>query len=219
MSNKKLHKIEYETHGNYRTYFEKNHKCWYFMEKQAEGYSASEENGLIYNFKKPIDRKDTPQWYYRNEAVKKFIKDLCGIKINPEFFQKGYITVIPAPTSKARNSDGWNDRIDVVVEGWANCNPKIKVEYALDMLHDVPSSHQDGGSRKPSEIKRHLKFNGFKEEPSEVVIIVDDVYTTGGHFKAFREFILENEPRIKEVIGIFWALHMWNLPDVDELDF
>ena len=218
MGNKKLHKLEYEIHGKNRPHFELHHKCWYFMEKQAEGFSVSDANQLVYNFKKHLDKKGTAECFYRNQAVQKFISDLCTLRINPKILHNGYITAVPAPTSKVRNSTKWNDRIDLVVKGWAKCNSAIKVEYALDVICDIPSSHQGGGSRNPHEIKKYLKFNGFKDEPSEVVIIIDDVYTTGGHFKAFREFILENDERVKEVIGIFWALHVWDLPDVDELD-
>ena len=207
MENRKPHKLEHKIHGTNRIHFESDHKCYYFMEKLSEGFSASDENQLIYNFKKPINRKGFSDWSYRNTALNRFIKDLCNIKIR----KKGYITVVPAPTSKTRTSKDWNDRIDKVVEGWSECNSNIKVEYAIDMIRSIPSSHQDGGTRNPEEIKKCLKFDGFKNEPSEIIIIVDDVYTTGGHFKAFRDFILEKEPKIKDVIGLFWALHMWDI--------
>jgi hypothetical protein len=208
MSNKKLHKIEYETHGKDRMYFEKHHKCWYFMEKEAEGYSASHENQLIFNFKKGLEKKNTPEWFYRNQSIKKFAEDLNKIKF-PEEWE--YVTVIPAPTSKARNSKYWNDRIDKVVELWAKKNTKIKIEYVIDVDEDIKAAHE-GGERDPEYIKNHLIWKDFIQNPSPKVLLIDDVYTTGGHFKAFRDFILEKDNRIEEVIGIFWALHVWKLP-------
>ena len=45
--------------------------------------------------------------------------------------------------------------------------------------------------------------------PSETVFRVDDVLTTGSHFVACKQFIMDHDPRVKNVIGIFWALHVW----------
>ena len=215
MGGKKLHKLEYEIHGQYRRFFEPHHKCWYFMEKQAEGFSVSNANQLIYNYKKGIEKRNNEkEWYWREKAIEEFAKDLNKIKI-PENWP--YITVIPAPTSKPRNSINWNNRIDKTVKLWAKFNNKIHVECAIDVDEELQAAHE-GGNRNPEFIKKHLIWNGFTKTPSPQVLLIDDVYTTGGHFTAFRDFILEQDNRVKEVIGVFWALHVWELPDNDELD-
>ena len=70
----------------------------------------------------------------------------------------------------------------------------------------TPSSH--GGSRNKEDIKNNTKWNGFSGNIVETVIIIDDVLTTGALFKAWKEIIQSNEPKVKRVIGFFWALHV-----------
>ncbi len=67
-----------------------------------------------------------------------------------------------------------------------------------------------GGSRKVEVIKNATVWNGINDLNGDTVILVDDVLTTGAHFKAWKGFIMEHDPRVKNVIGLFWTLQVWS---------
>ncbi len=196
----KLHKLDLELHA--RPHIKEDDKCYYFMEKEAEGYTASTANNLINNFKKPVDRRGKSEWVYKERAIKVFTGDLCDLNLSHPY------TVIPAPTSKPRGHADWDDRLDKVVEGFALCKDDVVIEKALDTAIVLIPAHL-GGSRNIDDIKSHTVWNGIGDLKGDTVILVDDVLTTGSHFKAWKEFIMQNDPRVKNVIGLFWTLHVW----------
>lgn len=197
---RKLHTLDLELHP--RTCITKDDNCYYFMEKESEGYTKSSANNLINNFKKPVDRRGRPEWTYKENAIKVFIDDLCIIN-----FVKPY-TIIPAPTSKPRGHQDWDNRLDEVTKGLGERNSHLNIEKALDTSEVLTPAHLNG-SRDIDFIKSKTVWNGITNLESDTVILIDDVLTTGAHFKAWKEFIMENDPRVKNVIGLFWALHVW----------
>lgn len=201
----KLHKLDLELHA--RQHIDEDDKCYYFMEKEAEGYTVSTANNLINNFKKPVDRRGRAEWAYKERAIRIFIKDLCDLDYPHSY------TIIPAPTSKPRGHEDWDDRLDKVVEGMAACKTELTLEKALDTASVLTPAHL-GGSRDIDDIKSQTVWNGIGTLEGDTVILVDDVLTTGAHFKAWKEFIMENDPRVKNVIGLFWTLHVWGSVEV-----
>lgn len=197
----KLHKLDLDLHP--RHYLDNTDHCYYFLEKEAEGYTKSQANNLIHNFKKPVDRRGRPEWRYKIDAIQKFINMLCERE-----YQGECITIVPAPTSKPRGHEEWDDRIDQVVDGLRMCQPELNIEKILDTTTMHTPAHI-GGSRNLSEIKSHTISTPLKNCTSGVVILVDDVLTTGAHFKAWKEMILRSNPDIKNVLGLFLSLHMW----------
>lgn len=180
---------------------------YYFFERTSSGFDGSPNNGKILNFKKDISKRDRYEWKFKIQAIQEFASDLIR-EINPT----SQITIIPAPTSNPRGSENFDDRIDQVVNLVQSRNGLCKTEYALDTSDTIQSSHM-GGSRDIAYIKEHTIWNGFQVEPSSTVILIDDVLTTGAHFKAWKEIILERDPRVTNVIGVCWALHVW--PELD----
>lgn len=81
----------------------------------------------------------------------------------------------------------------------------------------VSESHQpvhSGGDRNPEEFYSFLKWKGLRTSPAHIVL-VDDVITSGAHFKACQRLIHEHHPDI-EIAGVFWAKVIW--PEI-EFDF
>ncbi len=113
----KLHQLDMELHS--RQHIDADDRCYYFMEKESEGYTKSSANNLMNNFKKPVDRKGKPEWIYKERAIRVFIEDLCGLNFSHPY------TIIPAPTSKPRGHDDWDDRLDQVAEGLASCKTEL----------------------------------------------------------------------------------------------
>jgi len=195
----KLHKLDLALHT--RVHLTKNDHCFYFLEKEAEGYTHSEANNLVYNFKKPLDRRGKPEWSYKEKAIRQFTQMLCGVK-----YPEGSI-LIPAPTSNPRADEAWDDRIDRAVLGIKNCRNDIAVETILDTAVSHEPAHS-GGDRSLETIRNHTVCNTLSQQTS-LVFLVDDVLTTGAHFKVWKEMILESNPGVEDVIGLFLSLHMW----------
>ena len=195
-----LTQYDYNLHP--RPHLTKEDVCFYFMEHVSGGYTASPSNDKISNFKKPISVKGTNQWPYKQSAIKAFIADLASINFKDP--QKEMM-IVPGITSKPRSDTEWDDRIDKVSEGFAEQFSHLSIGKIIDTKDVmIPSSH--GGSRDITIIKDNTIWDGNCPETADTIIIVDDVLTTGAHFKAWKEFILENCPKVNNVIGVFWAL-------------
>jgi hypothetical protein len=165
------------------------------------GYESSPMNREVFNFKKPIDRKEKPEWEYKLNAIKQFVKDLNFFE-----FQEG-AWVVPAPTSKPRGCSEWDSRIDDTIAKLCKVNRNNLICYRmLDVDQSMSSAHSEGGTRNSDEIKSHLIIStrSPKTPPSKIYLI-DDVITTGGHYKAYRATIRERYPNIP-IEGLFWAV-------------
>lgn len=83
--------------------------CLYLKEYHAhKGYGHSNENSLIYNFKKPLTDKGQ---YYKVQAIGKIAEILCALFKN----SSNYIFV-PIPTSKSKSDPAHDSRLIQVLE-------------------------------------------------------------------------------------------------------
>ena len=83
----------------------------------------------------------------------------------------------------------------------------------LESITDTIPYHSGTIHRNIQDIKSNIVFHGF--DPNRVnqydnieIAIVDDVITTGAHFKACQELILEQYPHAA-IYGIFLAKTVW----------
>ncbi|CAA6799763.1 MAG: Unknown protein [uncultured Sulfurovum sp.] len=179
-------------------------ECYYFLDYTDGGYSASSSNQLVFNFKQPISKRGTASWRYREESVQKFanlISEIQGLCENK-------FTIVIAPTSKRTDSPDYNDRIDKTLELFKKYCPTVIIERPIEVIRDTIPSH-DGGNRDEESIKNNLKWVGFKYPPTAIVVFIDDILTTGTHFKVSKEIILQNDSRVERVVGVFLALYSY----------
>ena len=61
--------------------------CYYYLVRTDEGYTASDANSRIENFKKPPERyRDIPKiWWYKNNAIEEFANDVIGLLLSNDF--------------------------------------------------------------------------------------------------------------------------------------
>lgn len=194
---KKIERVGLE---NFPYYLEEGDKCYYARDYIAEGgYSASEANDLISNFKKPVDRKGLTEWQYKVQAINKF-----AIELRPLLNENMIVTSIPS--SKSKRDPEYDSRLEDVLTEAQRLKPDIVVEYPIALKRTTLAAHH-GGTRNPEEIYQSLKWKGLNAR-KRVIVLVDDVITSGAHFKACQRLIKENKPRIS-IIGIFWARTVW----------
>lgn len=187
----KIHSIPYLTNDDL---------CFYFLNYTEDGYIISPHNSMIFNFKKDLKYKNTGAWWYRNQAIQQFALMLHNI-----FYKiANRITIIPMPTSTPKDSPDFNDRLLKTMEHLQYFgNGCYHIENCLDTLITQIPSHS-GGNRNPNDLYDQIIFTKLLQPLKEYVFLIDDVLTTGGHFKACQKKILHSYPNAK-ICGIFLA--------------
>lgn len=174
-------------------------ECYYARRYVSGGkFGASEANQLIRNFKKPPDRRSKVEWKYKVHAIEQFAAELG------QFIERGSLCAIPG--SKRRDDRAYDSRLDDVLDILSSRNRQIIVERPFEVTVSHRATH-DGGERSAESFYAMLRWTGFKKKPRDVILI-DDVITTGCHFKACQRMIQERFPRVK-VYGVFWAKVFW----------
>jgi hypothetical protein len=178
-------------------------ECYYAREYVSHGnWDASEANQLIRNFKKTNDRRGRPEWRYKTQAIHQFATELAQI-VN-------YGILCAIPSSKRRDDPLYDSRLDDVLSKLRKMNPEVTVERPFEVMESHEAAHA-GGARSEESFYGMMEWKGFQQAPEDVVLI-DDVITTGAHFKACQRMIREYHPAAK-VYGIFWAKVIWPDPE------
>lgn len=178
-----------------------NDICYYAREYVAYGgYNTSDTNSVILNFKKPPSVKDTPQWHYRQKAVKQIATELyCFFKQLP--LNNIFISWIPS--SKLITDPEYNSRFEDLLLKLAGYL-QINYGHLIISKGKLQPSHLDG-PRDPSILTSNFTLNqDIDISPFTWVVLIDDVITSGSHFKVCKNLILEKFSE-KKIAGVFWA--------------
>ena len=202
-------KLDRKSHEEFPVYLDDTDDCYYAREYIAGGgFQASEANRLISNFKKGVERRDKEyEWRHRVRAVNQFALEL-------RLLLPKNSTVASIPSSKYLSDPEYDNRFEDMFSALKQLRPDIKIETPLSAISSIVPSHH-GGTRHPDKILKNLSWNGFQRGVPRHIILVDDVITSGGHFKACKDLIEENCPEIC-VLGIFWARRVEPKKDVFE---
>ena len=200
-SSKTLTRMDYILETDKRPFLKSSDVCYYLYEyASGKGYEHSDSNRQIMNFKKPISKKDTNEWKHRNDAIKNFAQILHS-QLNGKAF-----TIIPCPTSKRIDDPNYNDRLIKLCEELG----KLSVNYDIQQCIITTKSHEEmhlhKGQRDPAIISQYIEWVEPTRIPNEWVILIDDVYTSGAHFRAYSDLatkhLLKHGCRIA---GVFLA--------------
>jgi hypothetical protein len=94
------------------------------------------------------------------------------------------LLLVPVPSSKATSPDLIRGSAPFrIATAIAACLGNAEVEVLLWNEREVPSAHEEGGSRDPNVIFANLRGVASAKRGVDV-ILVDDVYTLGGHIQA-----------------------------------
>lgn len=180
-------------------------ECYFFYDHVEGGYSQSTANQLIFNLKKPIDRRGMHDWHYKGEAIARFTADLTAF-LRSIGGARYAIALAPMPTSKNRHSESYDDRIVQVVQ---NAAEAVGVPWldCFEVDGDIVPSHL-GGSRNPQVLEKSFRLNQSADYLAncDTCLLVDDILTTGGHYIACKNLLLSKFPHLR-VVGVFWAKH------------
>lgn len=201
----RLQKLELENRALHH-YLDAGDECYFIGEyTSGQGFGYSEFNQLIYNLKKdPSRRHSNPQEYRYKERAIITVADCLARTIKPEFLESK-ITLVPIPPSKTKAHPSYDDRILRICNGIVASIETPDVCELIQCGKDIDATHSDDHKPKPGELKKTYNLicpQGYK--PRDIVFLLDDVLTTGTHFRACKEMILEAFPSVV-VVGIFVA--------------
>ena len=178
--------------------------CCFIGEYTAsQGYSYSPTNHLISNFKKTMDRCERPEWRYKDQAIQDaaaaFRKALA-----PKDLDRW--TFVPIPPSKAKSDPLYDDRLTRML-GAIRSKPPLDVRELVVQTESTDPVHVGDVVRPaPEEIQALYRIDETLTEPApDTIAVVDDILTTGAHFRAAKSVLSTHFPETSKIIGLFIA--------------
>lgn len=191
-------------------YLEVGDHCYFFGEYTArEGYAYSATNQLIHNLKKSVDKRGTPQWRHKEIAIAQAARMLRAA-IKPE----AHVTFVPIPPSKAKDDPRYDDRLVQILQGACEGRPTEFRELLLQRK-SVDAAHLSDERPTPDDVAANYRIDESLADPApQTIFLLDDVLTTGCHFKAAERVLKERFPRAN-IVGLFIARRAPKAVDMD----
>lgn len=176
-----------------------NDSCAFIGEYTARaGYGHSVTNGVISNLKKKPSTKGTPQWRYKEQAIRD-IGHVISRNLTPE--AKATATFVPIPPSKSPSSPDFDDRMVRVAKEIGD----IDLREVLFTRTERVAMHSNDTHRDPKVLRESLGLRRELLQPQPTqVILIDDVLTTGCSFKVCQSLLKEVWPEAT-FFGLFVA--------------
>ena len=189
--------------------------CYFIGEYTARrGYAHSPTNHLIFNFKKPVDRRGRPEWRYKEQAIHTVARAFRHA-LRPEALDR--LTFVPIPPSKARGNPLYDDRLTRMLRAIRPV-PPLDVRELDIQTQSTEAAHGRDVRPRPEELEALYRLDEALTEPMpRSVALVDDLLTTGAHFRAAKSVICA---RFLDVapIGLFIARRAPDTADLEDLD-
>jgi hypothetical protein len=191
-------------------------ECFAVREYIARGgWQAGETNNLIHNLKKAPDRRGLPEWRYKERAIRQ-----VGSELRAAFLSGGAkwlkgAVLVPMPPSKSKEDAAYDDRM-IRVTGIMCEGTGAEIRELLVQRESTDAHHLQERSRDIDAIRENLRVEDSLCKPIPPrIAIVDDVLTTGAHFRAAKMVLNERFPAA-HIIGVFVARRVIVNEDEDE---
>ncbi len=204
------------------SFLRKEDGCFYFFEYTArKGYNYSEGNKLIINFKKSVTFRKHDAWRHKLRAINQIaelIKELIIPNIDFE------VTFVPIPPSKSKQDKLYDDRmmqaLNIACSG-PNINNNVNLRELIHCRDSKDASHEQDVRPTIQELQDNMYLDeNMQDGLSQNIFLFDDVITTGAHFIACKNLILQRYPEAS-VFGFFVArraIEKQNLADLFDLE-
>jgi hypothetical protein len=179
--------------------------CYYIGEYYGrKGFNFSPMNQLIFNFKKPLIKKNDKDWSYKEQAICDIANQLKSLVPWPKL--KKYCW-IPIPSSKVRTDPEYDDRLVQVLKKIKNLEKDLDFREIINIKETRKAAHDPKTERRPRSSDHLSNFNISKElllPTPRAIAIFDDVLATGASFKAVQQKLKSYFPNTP-IIGVFIA--------------
>lgn len=186
--------------------------CYFLGEYTArKGYSFSPTNNLIINIKKPMTKRDSPEWRHKARNI-----DIASRALNEAMSEADLdqYTFVPAPSSKSKSDSEYDDRlIKILTKAFAGRN--VDIREAITTKESRDSFHNDA-VRDPLALRESWALDeSLLSDMRENILVFDDVITTGCHFRAASDLI-SSIGFASPIHGIFLARRVPQTMDISE---
>ena len=183
-------------------YLTADDNCYFIGEYTArKSYAYSSTNSLILNFKKPMDRRRRPEWRYEEQAIRR-AADAFRTALNRNALDR--LTFVPVPPSKTKQDPLYDDRLTRMLRA-IRPNPALDIRELVVQTESTDAVHLSGVRPAPDQIEELYSVDEASTAPSpKAIAVVDDILTTGAHFRAVKSALSVWFPAIP-VIGLFIA--------------
>lgn len=181
----------------------------YYIKEYYPGVGFSGEgNSLILNLKKSMDAIDSDQWQHKRKAILYVATLIAKEMDNSDKAKESKVYWIPVPPSKTRSDPLFDDRIYQIL--------KCAVDMTTSKRHFIADVFTQDSNRESfsvttnkrsiTDLVSHYTMNAIPNynPENDVIIIFDDVLTTGCHYKAVENVIL-NRYSNADIRGVFIA--------------
>jgi len=209
----RLSKIDDLTRPDH-TFIEAADECLYLGEYTArKGYQFSDTNNLIFNLKKPMDRRGQPGWNYKRRAVEKAGRQLREAldALNPKWLS--IATLVPMPPSKVKSDPMYDDRLMQMLQVLGT-GLQLDIREIISQRESTEAAHSTEVRPRVDELCDNYVIEESLVDPAPRVIgVIDDVLTTGSHFKAAQRLLRSRFPAVN-IYGIFVARRVPDSGDI-----
>jgi hypothetical protein len=177
-------------------------QCYFLREYTAgRGYAGSATNRLILNLKKPPDRREKPEWRYKERAIKQVAREFRA-SVNLSALRR--VTLVPMPPSKRKDDPLYDDRMLQVLRAMDE-EHVLDIRELLRISASTPAAHTTTARPTIDHLIANLGINDdVVHPPPASIALIDDVITTGAHFVAAKAVLTARFPGVP-IRGLFIA--------------
>jgi hypothetical protein len=202
---RRLTRIDEQYRRSYH-YLREEDQCYFLGEyTPRKGYDFGETNDLISNLKKGMDRRDKPEWRWKLRAI-----ETAGAWLAEALAEDrpwlAATTFVPIPPSSVKIDPSYDDRIVRVLRHLERLTDvSLDVRELLYQTETTRASSRSDQRLTLAEIRAVYRIDQqLSEPPPRQIALVDDLLTSGAHFRAAKELLGQRYPRIP-IGGIFLA--------------
>lgn len=195
------------------SYLTEEDVCFFLGEYTArQGFAYSATNNLMINFKKPVDRRCRAEWQYKERAIETAATTLRQA-LNRGALDR--LTFVPTPPSKAKDHPLYDNRLTRMLCA-VRRDPPLDVRELIVQTESTDAVHDSDIRPRPEEIKALYEVDETMTEPRpREIVVVDDLLTTGAHFRAMESILSVRFPEAT-VVGLFIARRAPNTADLND---
>lgn len=192
-----------------RKFLKSDDVIFYFVDYTVgSSYADNEVTSFVHNFKRE------PSKCAENPAIQQYKEQAVGQAADALRKLGGHSkTFVPIPPSKARSDENYDDR---VLRMLRNVGKGWDVRELIVQAQSREALHFSRQTRDPDTLKAYWRVDESKTNPSlaEWIILVDDLVTSGCHFRAATDILKVRFPN-QLIAGLFLARAVYSTESPD----